>query len=136
MRCYDHHDYRGREFCNAIKGVVWLWRIAFDSRALCKKSVGKPLCIYEMEQNLEVTNLLVSMLLQLKTGIVSRQFWITLTRCTLNLKQVCILSLCPKHQWVKAALDFHKSQLYLLADSTYVSLGQVWYWLVGSSVKT
>lgn len=131
----NHNAQRGREFCKAegATGGVGLLRTAFDWRALCKKKkkgIRKPLCIYEVDQNLEVTNLLTSMSLQLKTGIVSRQFWITLTRCILNLKQVCILSLCLKHQWVKAALHFEKFYLYLLAESTNVSLGEIWYWLV------
>lgn len=38
---------------------------------------------------------------QLRTGTVSRLFWITPTRCTSSLNQVCIQCSCQKHQWVR-----------------------------------
>ncbi|OWK49826.1 Actin-like protein 6A [Lonchura striata] len=50
-------------------------------------------------ENMEAISPLKNGMSMLKTGIVSRQFWITLTRCILNLKQVCILSLCLKHHF-------------------------------------
>lgn len=89
---------------------IGLLRTAFEWRALWEKKHQETfMWIYEVDQKLEVTNLLASMSLQLKTGIVSRQFWIILTRCILSLKRVCILSLCLKHQWVKEVLHFEES---------------------------
>lgn len=41
---------------------------------------------------------------QLRTGTVSRLFWITPTRCTSSLNQVCIQCSCQKHQWVRISL--------------------------------
>lgn len=37
---------------------------------------------------------------QLRTGTVSRPYWIIRTRCTSNLNPVCIQSSCQRHRWV------------------------------------
>lgn len=38
--------------------------------------------------------------LQLRTGTVSRPYWIIPTRCTSSLNPVCIQSSCQRHRWV------------------------------------
>lgn len=37
---------------------------------------------------------------QLRTGTVSRPYWIIRTRCTSSLNPVCIQSSCQRHRWV------------------------------------
>lgn len=73
---------------------------------------------------------------QLRTGTVSRLFWITPTRCTSSLNQVCIQCSCQKHQWVRISLLAPPlTALYETGSTNCWLIVLFWYFFVDSGTQ-